>query len=173
MNSDLSNAIPVLLPPHGEIPPTFWEQHGWTLVMCGIVLLLLAEFLIWLLRRPKPFVVLPPEVQARRALEAFRNQTESGAALSQISQVIRRYIADAFHLPPGELTTAEFCREIAGREQIGPELAAALDDFLRRCDERKFAPAAASTPLGAVMRALELVELAETRRTATATTKRA
>jgi len=84
--------------------------------------------------------------------------------LSRISQILRRYVGAAFALPPGEMTTADFCRAIAGHERLGAELSATLGDFLRRCDERKFAPAAPRPSLGAAAQALKIVELAEVRR---------
>ncbi len=97
--------------------------------------------------------------------------------------MLRRYVVAAFELPPDELVTSEFCRLLAGHERIGPELAAAVGEFLRRCDEHKFAPPHSPTPMewdsasslssptgrmpgppGAAARALELVELGEARR---------
>ena len=50
------------------------------------------------------------------------SRPEDGALLSQVSQILRHYVVAAFDLPPGELTTAEFCRAIAGHARIGPEL---------------------------------------------------
>jgi hypothetical protein len=83
--------------------------------------------------------------------------------LSQISQTLRHYIAGAFSLPPGELTTSEFCQSLSGNGSVGPALSSALGQFLRRCDEQKFSPAI-KPPLGAAAQALTLVDLAEARR---------
>ena len=113
-------------------------------------------------------MVVPPEVQARQALEPLRQQPEDGALLSRVSQILRHYVAAAFDLPPGELTTAEFCRAIAGHGRIGPELSAALSDFLRQCDQRKFAPPAPVPPFSAVAQALKLIDQAQIRRRALA-----
>jgi len=123
---------------------------------------------VWWLRRPRPAVVVPPETQARQELESLRQQGEDGAVLSRVSQIVRRYVSAAFGLPPGEMTTADFCRAIANHEQLGSELSAVLGDFLRQCDERKFAPPAPMPALGAVAESLKLIELAETRRAALA-----
>ncbi len=153
-----------LRPPHEELPPTYWEQYGaWTVVGIVMLLLLVGAALWWMLR-PKPVVPEPIEVLARRELEALRQRVEDGQVLSQISRVVRGYVAGAFQLPPGEMTTSEFCRAVAGHEKIGPELAAHVSDFLRRCDELKFSPAGPPLPIGAAARALELVELGEARR---------
>ena len=163
-NSPGPDAIPPLRPPHAEMPPTFWEQYGLWVVLFGILLLALVCAAAWFLSRSRPPEVVPPEDQARRALEPLRQQPEDGALLSRVSQVLRRYVAAAFELPPGELTTAEFCRATASHARIGPELSAALSEFLRQCDQRKFSPPAPAPPLSAVAQALQLIHLAEARR---------
>ncbi|MBI3850683.1 MAG: hypothetical protein HY298_10495 [Verrucomicrobia bacterium] len=162
--AQLTNDIPPLRPPHAEIPPTFWEQHTAGVCIAGLAVLLIAGLVVWLALRPKPPVIVPPEVQARNELAGLRNLTEDGVVLSKVSQAVRRYFAAAFALPPGEFTTAEFCQAITANEQIGSELATSTGDFLRRCDERKFAPSVGGATIGAPARALELVELAEARR---------
>jgi hypothetical protein len=143
--------------------PTFWDQYSLWVILCGVLLLALVCAVAWILTRPKPPMVVPPEVQARQALEPLRQQPEEGVLLSRVSQILRHYVAAAFGLPPGELTTAEFCRAIDGHAQIGPELSAALSEFLRQCDQRKFSPSAPVPPLGAVAQALKLIDQAQAR----------
>ena len=84
--------------------------------------------------------------------------------LSEVSRVLRRYVAAAFELPRDEFTTSEFSRTLAGNGKIGSDLAVAVGEFLRRCDELKFGPSVSPTPMGAANRALELVERGEVRR---------
>ena len=158
--------IPPLRPPHAEMPPTFWEQHGLWVVICGGLLLALVCAAARLLTRPRPPAVVPPEVRARQTLEPLRQQPEDGALLSRVSQILRHYAAAAFDLPPGELTTAEFCRAIDSHAQLGPDLSAALSEFLCQCDQRKFSPPAPAAPLGAVAQALKLIDQAQARRSA-------
>jgi hypothetical protein len=158
-----------LRPPHAEIPPTFWEQYGLWVILCGVLVLGLVCVAAWFLTRPKPPVIVPPEVQARQALEPLRQQPEDGALLSRLSQILRRYVIAAFDLPPGELTTTEFCRAIAGHDPVGPDLSATLSEFFRQCDQRKFAPPPApAPPFGAVAQALNLIDQAQARRLALA-----
>ena len=159
-----TNDLPALQPPYGELPPTFWEQHGTTMMTAGFAAIILVVLGIWLRMRPKASVILSPATQARQALEALRHQSESGTLLSDISAILQKYFIAVFELAPGEFTTTELCEAIAGHERIGSELSAAVAGFLRQCDERKFAPDNSAAPMSAVARALELVTLAEQRR---------
>jgi hypothetical protein len=163
-NSSAPDVIPPLAAPRGEIPATFWEQHSIAVLFGGIVLLALISALIWFVTRPKPRELVPAEVQARHTLESLAQKPETGAVLSQVSQSLRRYISAVFNFTPGELTTTEFCQAMAGHDRVGTQLAAPVTDFLRRCDELKFAPKPPAQPFGAAAQALHLVELAETRR---------
>jgi len=168
MKEDLASpaSIPPLAPPRGTMPPTVWEQYGLWIVLGGVALAALAVGLIWLWRRPKAPVPVSPETRARQALEPLRQQTEDGAVLSRVSQILRHYVTAAFGLPDGELTTTELCRVLNERPQLGPEFPAAMGDFLRECDRRKFASAPPAPSLGAVPRALKLIEMAEALRAA-------
>jgi len=139
-NAPGEDALLKLRPPRGEIPPTFWERNGVWIIAAVVVLLVVIALVAWWLTRPKPTVPVPPDVQARKALDPLRQKAEDGAVLSQVSQILRHYVSAAFALPPGEMTTGDFCRAIADQGRLGDDLSAALSDFLRKCDERKFAP---------------------------------
>lgn len=158
--------IPPLLPPRGEMPPTFGEQYGVWLVLAGIVAFLLVCGAVWFLLRPRPATVIPPAAQARTELEQLRQKPEDGAVLTRVSQVLRRYVAAAFGLTPEERTTAEFCNALGSVEEVGPELSSDLTRFLKECDIRKFAPASTLStiePVGAVPHAFNLIDEAEAR----------
>lgn len=163
--------IPPLRPPRAELPPTFWERYGPWPAIGGSVVLLLSGAGIWLLLRPKTPRPVAPIAQARADLTTLQGQPETGPLLSRISQIVRRYFAGAFGLPPAELTTAEFSQALAGDEQVGPELATQVSELLRQCDLRKFAPMPPSAPLGAATTAAKLIEQAEGRRAAVAQVK--
>jgi hypothetical protein len=156
--------IPKLIPPRPEIGPTFLETHGLVVGVGAAVGVIVLATAIWVFTRPRARAGIPPEVEVRRELEPLRQRPEDGTVLSRVSQAVRHYVARAFHLPAGELTTAEFCRAMTAQAEVGPELSSDLAEFLRVCDERKFAPSPPPTPLGAVPKALELIELAEARR---------
>jgi hypothetical protein len=163
-NSESTNAPLKLLPPYGELPPTFWEQNASLILFAGLGVVALVAFVLWMIFRTKPKIIIPPEMQAREALQKLRTQPENGAVLSHVSQVVRNYFIAAFQLTAGELTTTEFCREISGNEKIGAELSNATANFLREADARKFSTAAGSAKLDAANHALNLVEQAEQRR---------
>lgn len=156
--------IPKLRPPRGEIPPSLWEQHGNLFILLAPVFLVFILALTWYLFRPKPPVPVPPQVRARRELEYLQTQPETGALLSRVSQVLRHYLAAAFTLPPDEMTTTEFCREVSGQGRIGTELVTQINTFLRQCDELKFAPPQPRPASGAATQAIQLVDRAEQRR---------
>jgi hypothetical protein len=183
-NLPSEDPIPPLRPPRGEIAPTFWEQHGVWVIITGVIVLGAVAFAAWWLMRPKPAALEPPDVEACKTLESLRQKPEDGALLSQISHTLRHYVSVAFALPPGEMTTSDFCRAINEQGRLGDELSSKLGDFLRSCDQRKFAPPGfvasrvppavedgilppgqgSAPPVGAVPQALKLIELAEARR---------
>jgi hypothetical protein len=150
----------------------------------GIVGIVLVAVICILFVPIQPTLRLP-EADARSALAELTHQPETGKLLSEISQIMRRYIVAAFELPAAELTTTEFCTALAANEKIGVELAKPFSNFLRECDERKFSPAVWSSaftrpeppeggtpdllpPTNAAARALELIALAEARRSRSA-----
>ena len=156
--------IPPLRPARPELPPGFWEQYGgWVIAGCVVLVVLATAAIVWL-SRPKPAPPLCPAAEAREALDRLRGQPEDGALLSRVSQVLRHYVMAVFGLPPGELTTTEFCRALIPLDRIGPPLSVPLTDFLRECDRRKFAPGAPVTEsIAAVNRALDFIKDCEAR----------
>jgi len=158
-----TNDIPPLQPALPEIPPTLWEQHGILMMVLGVVAVAMLIVAIWWLLQPRPPVPVPIESQTRRELERLQLSSEDGRTISRVSQVLKRYLAVAFELPTGEMTTAEFNRVATASEKVGSELATGVGEFLRECDERKFSPAA-EVQTSACSRALKLFEQGETRR---------
>jgi hypothetical protein len=156
-----TNALPALAPAYGEMPPTFWEQHRTLVIAGGFAFVIFSMLVLWKLFQPKPAVILPPEILARDALAKLISQPEDGKLLSDVSQILRRYVIAAFHFPAAEMTTSEFCAALADNEKIGAELAESISSFLRECDERKFSTSPAAAPLNAAARALELIASAE------------
>jgi hypothetical protein len=152
-----------LRPARGEIPPTFWERYSIWVIVGALVFLALIGIIVWIVTRPKPPIIVPPEVRAKQALEPLLARPEDGLLLSKVSQILRHYIAEAFGLPPGEHTTSEFCGLIANHDRIGADLATTISEFLRRCDERKFTPIPPTAPISAASTALKLIEISQAR----------
>jgi hypothetical protein len=162
-NQSPADEIPALRPPRDLIPATYWEQHSSAIIFLVAAAIIVVCALLWFLLRPKSPARVPPELEARQALEALRRQRETGAVLSRVSQILRSYLAAAFDLPPGEMTTAEFCEVLTTNPRVGTELSSTLTKFLRGSDEQKFSPAPPPATQSAVEYALRLVWLAQTR----------
>jgi hypothetical protein len=155
--------IPPLRPPRAEIPPGFWEQHSGQVLAVILVLLIGIGVALWLLFRGRPQTAMPPAVQARQVLNPLLGQPENGIVLSRVSQTLRGYMTGVFGLAPGELTTTEFCEVISESSVVGPGLSSEIAQFLRSCDQRKFAPDQDDSSLNAVATALKFVEQSEQR----------
>jgi hypothetical protein len=154
--------LPKLQPPHEEIGPSLWERRGLQIVIASIAFVGLVALFIGWLRRSKPAVVIPPEVLARRGLEALRGRAENGVLVVEVSRIVRRYVISVFTLPPEELTTSELIQAL--QSQIDRSLVTIIGGFLRQCDELKFAPSLRPPQAGIVARASELVETIEKHR---------
>src|SRR5437016_7715204 len=163
-NSELSDEIPPLKPPRGEIPPGFWEQNAIWIITATVLALCVVALAIWFFARKNKPEALPPEVEARAALKSFAGKTETGQVVSEVSRIVRRYFAAAFGLPRQEFTTAEFTRTAVACEPIGPDLAERIGKFLRECDQTKFAIENKVPPPYALEMATKLIKLGEDRR---------
>jgi hypothetical protein len=163
----LADEIPPLAPPLPEVSATFFERYP--LVRFALPGLVVGAALgLWQALRNRKKVPPPlpsPVAQARTALLVLQAHPEDGATLSAVSKVLRNYLINKFWVRPEEMTTTEFCAALVANKDISAEISSKLVEFLRGCDERKFSPAANTTPLNAASRALALVEMAEAPRT--------
>jgi len=169
-----TNVLPALAPAYPEIPPTFWQkqreiakEHS---IATSIIVSFLSAFvttLLWPILKPKPVPPPPPETVAREALAKLVGREEDGNVLSEVSQILRRYIAATLGLPEGERTTTEFYGVLAQAKDVDLALGKELGQFLRECDARKFAVAKPTDSLHAVARALEFVKRFENLKRAT------
>jgi hypothetical protein len=158
-----TNALPALAPAYGELPPTFWEQHQTAIVIAGFAFLALVFLLVKTMLRPESPKTLPPKTIAQQALARVQGRPEDGNILSEVSQILRRYVSATFGLPATEMTTAEYCDALATHDKIGAELAQMISSFLRVCDKDKFSPKIIAPPINAVDRARELIARSEAR----------
>jgi hypothetical protein len=144
--------------------PSFFDQHGWLLVLIGLLVLAGAALTVWWLRRPKVTLGTPADALARRALRSLRGQPEDAVLAFRVSQEVRRYLHAALDQPGEELTTAEVAAAVRGHPLGGEELAGPITALLRDCDLWKFAPVTPTAATGLVERAIGLVEQIEARR---------
>ena len=162
-----TNEIPQIRPFHGELPPTFFEAHGTALGGTVVLVIATSALVLWWLNRPRPAPVIPPAMEARAELTNLPADVSDGVKLSRISQILRRYLQRAFALPPGELTTTEFCQALGARTDLGSDLTLSLAEFLRENDRRKFSGTGERPDsAAAAAAALNLIEKSEARQAA-------
>lgn len=160
--ADDTNALPQLAPAYGELSPTFWEQHHIAIIIGSIAFLIFTLLLITLfMLRPETRAAIPPEAIARKALVKLQGQSEDGKVLSEISQILRRYLGAVLGLSAAGMTTTECFAALHASPKISADLVRMISSFLRECDGRKFAPTPPASPPDYVPRALTLVELTE------------
>jgi hypothetical protein len=119
-----------------------WGWLGWAVLVAALAGL--AAGLWWYRRRrrlvPVPALVIPPHIIARDKLRAalgLLGQPEPFCVA--VSQIIRVYLEQQFHLHAPERTTEEFLEELRSSALLGLEQKRRLADFLMRCDLVKFA----------------------------------
>ncbi len=123
------------------LPPLYWIAAA----------ALLAAIAVWLLariwrriraRRTIPPPATTPYEEARRALEAARDEIREGnhdAFVMTVSRILRRYIERALHVPAQEQTTEEFLAAAVEHPMLAGDLSDRLARFLAQCDLVKFA----------------------------------
>ena len=113
-------------------------------VVAAALLLALGAYLLWRRKQrlPPPRPLLPFEI-ALQGLEQIRTLMDPAKVREfsiAISDIVRKYIEDAFHLTATHRTTEEFLRDLL--DSSNTSLAAhrgLLAEFLNQCDMAKFA----------------------------------
>jgi hypothetical protein len=159
-----TNALSKFVPPYAEVPPTLWEQHQAAIIVASFAVVAFGFLFLKVMLRPESKIPLAAETVALQALAKLQGQPENGKLLSAVSQILRRYVVAAFQLPPGEMTTAEFCLVLAQQKKLAVALGETIVRFMLECDERKFSPVSATSPCNAVDRARELISQSEAHR---------
>jgi Domain of unknown function (DUF4381) len=137
-----------LSPPEPPAPSPSWLWRWRLPLVLGLLILSLGAWLVWRWRgRPAP--PLSPDQYALRELarieETLRSaQGDAEVFHTQLSHIIRRYLAERFGLHAFEQTTAEFLETVRQVPQVSAEQQALLRDLFERCDLAKFARASTS-----------------------------
>jgi Domain of unknown function (DUF4381) len=113
-------------------------------LVAAALLLALAAYLLWRRKKrlPPPRPLLPFEI-ALQGLEQIRELLDPAKVREfsiAISDIVRKYIEDAFHITATHRTTEEFLRDLL--QSSNTSLAAhrnLLAEFLNQCDMAKFA----------------------------------
>lgn len=156
--------LPPLRPPWGPLPPTFWEEWGYSLSI-GAVFAGILVAAVWLkAKRRRELHPVPPVVEARAALRKLHGRLEDKRLLGEVAAIVRHYFQGAFKLPEGSTTDREMIQMLLGSGEVGPRVAALAAEFLQHCEHVRFSPMPDLKPEGAVERAEALIEAAEGRR---------
>jgi hypothetical protein len=165
-SAQAAEGFPQLLPPKPQLTGTLLEQHGSTIFWLLPPVLCVVGVILWSLLRRKPRALIPPEVAARRALDALREKPATGETVCMISQVLKRYCSHAFCGNAAELTTGEVRAMIDAQKAVAPELKQQLLVFLSQCDQVAFSretDACIDDPVGEALRLVESLTLARIR----------
>ena len=135
----LTNDIRAIRPPV-EIP----NPWAWVIGIGAILLLAatIAAAILWWKRRKARVVpvMVPPHVRARERLnEALALLADPRAFCIAVSDAVRVYLEERFHLRAPERTTEEFLRELQRTPHLNEGQKESLAAFLEQCDLVKFA----------------------------------
>ena len=119
------------------VPP--WVIYAGIAAGIGIVGLV-AWWIRKLLARPQP-VRSPRECaleELQRIGEAMETMSPYEFSIA-VSDILRGYVTEQYHLPVTRQTSFEFLSMLAQRSPFSPDETSLLEDFLGRCDLIKFA----------------------------------
>jgi len=130
--------------PDGLPTPSAATPWPWLANLSALaVAVLLAAAWIWRRLTYRAPLELTPEQRALAALERLETQVEtlpSASIHSEVSLLVRGYLAERLALRALQQTTPEFLRAIEEGQHLSPEQRAALRDLLQSCDQARFAP---------------------------------
>jgi hypothetical protein len=121
--------------------------HPWLWVSGALIVLALAALVWWWWRRrrrqeaaPKPVIVISPHEKARARLQEALGLLEQPRPFCiLVSDTIRVYLEERFHLKAPERTTEEFLEELQASALLNYDQKRTLGEFLMGCDLVKFA----------------------------------
>src|ERR1700680_4851992 len=149
---------------HDIAPPIDYSLiPPWLIFLGAFVALAIIGLIAWVIIRSRKRA-LPIKSARERALELLeRMQSDVEKMQSyrfsiRVSDILRRYVTEQFHLPVTRQTSVEFLNGLTKASPFSEEEKSLLEGFLNRCDLIKFAryeaTAADSTLLFAAARHL-------------------
>ena len=136
---------------HDIVPPVNYSLiPAWAIFAAVFVGLTVLGLVIWqiVLRRK---ITTPPKSPRERALEALRRIEDQINSLNpyrfsiRVSDILRSYVTEEYHLPVTRQTSVEFLERLRKESPFSDDERALLEDFLNRCDLIKFARYEATT----------------------------
>ncbi|MEY2561873.1 MAG: hypothetical protein QOH88_66 [Verrucomicrobiota bacterium] len=116
----------------------------WVIAVAVIAGLTLLGLIGWWLRRrwqrPKP--QLSPRERTLEQLDRISREIDTLPPYQfsiRVSDILRRYVTEQFHLPVTRQTSVEFLNGLAQTSPFSEDEKSLLEDFLNRCDLIKFA----------------------------------
>jgi hypothetical protein len=126
------------------VPP--WVIY--TVVLLGLILIGAIIYWLWRRRGRKPAIIRSPREMALERLEAARVEIDRETPYRfsiHVSDILRRFVTEQYHLPLTRQTSVEFLSALARRSEFSEDDKSLLTDFLNRCDLIKFARYDATT----------------------------
>ncbi len=121
--------VPAAVPPQLEDiagPVFIEEQLPWLIIISaliiGVIALTLLVLLIKKLRKPQHQTVSPSTLALNQLDQHKSTFTEHGKKriyIAEVTETVRKYIEDAFHLQPTSQTTEEFIKTLGEPSTIG------------------------------------------------------
>jgi hypothetical protein len=124
--------------------PSGWEWVGWLALALGVLAFLFLLRRWWRRRRTaqaaRAVLVVPPHVRARdRLQQAMALRGQPLPFCIAVSDALRDYLEERFHLHAPERTTEEFLDELQSSPVLSLTQKQSLGKFLSQCDLVKFA----------------------------------
>jgi len=136
---------------HDIAPPVDYSLLPPWLIFVGVVIALaLAGLIAWWVRRrwQRPQPQQSPRERTLELLERIHGEIETLSPYQfsiRVSDILRRYVTDQYHLPVTRQTSVEFLGALAKASPFSEDEKSLLEDFLNRCDLIKFARYDATT----------------------------
>lgn len=122
--------------------PNPWAWFWWTAAIALIAFISWRAWRRWKNRQTEapPGIVIPAHERARQRLrQALQIIHEPRPFCIAVSDAVRLYLEDRFHLHAPDRTTEEFLDELQLSPQLTFDQKQTLGEFLQRCDLVKFA----------------------------------
>ena len=130
---------------HEIAPPIDYSLiPPWLIFLGAFVAIAIIGLIAWLIIRSRKRAV-PMKSARERALELLERmqsdveKTQPYRFSIRVSDILRRYVTEQFHLPVTRQTSVEFLNGLTKTSPFSEDEKSLLEDFLNRCDLIKFA----------------------------------